>query len=234
MNVKPFDNPRIREALSYAISRAEISAKVFKSQVAPLYTLIPDGMWGHKDVMPHYRPSKTVAILKSLGYSKDNPLEITLWYTPSHYGSTESDLALTIKNQLEATGLVKCTIKYAEWATYIDYWTKGVMGMFLLGWYPDYFDPDDYMWPFLESKASPGMGSYYSNKLVDELLMDARLVSDIPGRTALYNAVQDTMIKEAPYIPLFQGQQQVVAKPNVKGILMDPVQIFRYYLLYKK
>ncbi len=234
VNVKPFNNPKIREALSYAISRAEISAKVFKSQVAPLYTLIPDGMWGHKDVMPHYRPSKTVAILKSLGYSKDNPLEISLWYTPSHYGSTESDLALTIKNQLEATGLVKCTIKYAEWATYIDYWTKGVMGMFLLGWYPDYFDPDDYMWPFLESKASPGMGSYYSNKLVDELLMDTRLVSDVPGRTALYNAVQDTMVKEAPYIPLFQGQQQVVAKPNIKGILMDPVQIFRYYLLYKK
>jgi len=234
VNDKPFDNPKIREALSYAISRAEISAKVFKSQVAPLYTLIPDGMWGHKDVMPHYRPSKTVAILKSLGYSKDNPLDINLWYTPSHYGSTESDLALTIKNQLEATGLVKCTIKYAEWATYIDYWTKGVMGMFLLGWYPDYFDPDDYMWPFLESKASPSMGSYYSNKLVDELLLDARIVSDIPGRSALYSAVQNTMVKEAPYIPLFQGQQQVVAKPNIKGIMMDPVQIFRYYLLYKK
>ena len=108
------------------------------------------------------------------------------------------------------------------------------MGMFLLGWYPDYFDPDDYMWPFLESKASPSMGSYYSNKTVDQLLLDARLLSDVPGRTALYSAVQDIMAKEAPYVPLFQGEQQVVAKPEVGGILMDPVQIFRYYLLYKK
>lgn len=234
VNVKPFDNPKIREALSYAVNRAKISSEVFMSQVAPLYTLIPDGMWGHKNVMPHYNPSKTVSILKSLGYSKDNPLKIALWYTPSHYGSTESDLALTIKNVFEATGLVKCEVKYAEWSTYIDYWTKGVMGMFLLGWYPDYFDPDDYMWPFLESKASPSMGSYYSNQTIDKLLLDARLVNDVPGRTALYNAVQDLMVKEAPYIPLFQGQQQVVAKPNIGGILMDPVQIFRYYLLYKK
>ncbi len=234
VNVKPFDNPKVREAISYAINRKQISTEIFKSQVVPLYTLIPDGMWGHKNVMPKYNPDKAVEMLKALGYSKSNPLKISLWYTPSHYGSTESDLALTIKNNLEATGLVKCEVKYAEWATYIDYWTKGVMGMFLLGWYPDYFDPDDYMWPFLESKASPSMGSYYSNKTVDQLLLDARLLSDIPGRTALYDAVQDIMAKEAPYVPLFQGEQQVVAKPEVGGILMDPVQIFRYYLLYKK
>ncbi len=234
VKIKPFDNPKVREALSYAVNRAKISSEVFSSLVSPLYTLVPDGMWGHESVMPKYDPSKTVSILKSLGYSKDNPLKITLWYTPSHYGSTEASLALTLKNVFESTGLIKCNIKYAEWATYVDYFTKGVMGMFLLGWYPDYFDPDDYMWPFLESKASPAMGSFYSNKTVDKLLLDARIVSDIPGRTALYDAVQKIMANEAPYIPLFQGQQQVATKPNIGGILLGPVQIFRYYLLYKK
>ncbi len=234
VDVKPFNNSKVREAISYAINREQIVKEVFKSQVVPLYTLIPDGMWGHKSVMPKYDPQKAIEILKSLGYSKTNPLKISLWYTPSHYGSTESDVALTIKNDLEATGYVKCDVKYAEWATYIDYLTKGIMGMFLLGWYPDYFDPDDYMWPFLESKASPSMGSHYSNKTVDQLLLDARLLNDIPGRTALYDTVQDIMAKDTPYVPLFQGEQHVVAKPNIGGIIMDPVQIFRYYLLYKK
>ena len=234
VDVKPFNNSKVREAISYAINREQIVKEVFKSQVVPLYTLIPDGMWGHKSVMPKYDPQKAIEILKSLGYSKTNPLKISLWYTPSHYGSTESDVALTIKNDLEATGYVKCDVKYAEWATYIDYLTKGIMGMFLLGWYPDYFDPDDYMWPFLESKASPSMGSHYSNKTVDQLLLDARLLNDIPGRTALYDTVQDLMAKDTPYVPLFQGEQHVVAKPNIGGIIMDPVQIFRYYLLYKK
>ncbi len=230
---KQFSNPRLREALSYAVNRAQIAKEIFKGQVNPLYTLIPAGMWGHKDVMPHYNINKAVAKLKALGYTKAKPLSITLWYSPSHYGSTESDVALMIKNQFEKTGLVKCNVKYAEWATYVDYWTKGVMGMFLLGWYPDYFDPDDYMWPFLETSASPGMGSFYSNKSMDKLLIKARAVSSVKERTKLYYKVQEMMVKEAPYIPLFQGQQQVVAKPNIKGILMDPVQIFRYYLLSK-
>ncbi len=233
VKAKPFGNAKLRRALSYAVNRKQISKEIFKGQVTPLYTLIPAGMWGHKNVMPHYHIKKAERMLKALGYSKAKPLSITLWYSPSHYGSTESDVALMIKNQLEKTGLVKCKVKYAEWATYVDYWTKGVMGMFLLGWYPDYFDPDDYMWPFLQTSASPGMGSFYSNKKIDKLLKKARTITNIKKRARLYYKVQRIMAKQAPYIPLFQGQQHVVAKPNIKGIIMDPVQIFRYYLLSK-
>jgi len=235
-NVKqdPFGNAKIREALAYAVNRHEIESKIFAGQVKPLYTMIPVGIWGSMDVMPSQDVAKSVSILQSLGYSKDKPLNITLWYTPSHYGSTEADLALTLKNQFESTGLIKCNVNYAEWATYIDYWNKGVMGMFMLGWYPDYFDPDDFVWPFLQSSASPLMGSNYSNPTMDQLLTDARLVSDEAGRTALYDAVQKLMAKDVPYIPLFQGEQQIAAKPEVAGVLLDPVQIFRYYLLYKK
>ncbi|AEA34218.1 ABC transporter substrate-binding protein [Hippea maritima] len=231
---KPFDNPKIRKAFAYAINRTQIINDVFNGQVSPLYTLIPEGMWGHKSVMPHYNQKKAIEILKSLGYSKANPLKITLWYSPSHYGSTEAAVALTIKNQLEATGLVKCQLKSAEWATYIDYWTKGVMGMFLLGWYPDYFDPDDYMWPFLATSASPQMGCFYSNKKVDELLLKARKLTDTKDRAKVYEQVQDIMAQDAPYIPLFQGKQRVVLKPNIEGVLLDPLQIFRYYLIRKK
>ncbi len=231
---KPFNNRKIREAIAYAVDRKQIVKDVFNNQVTPLYTLIPKGMWGHKPVMPHHNIKKAEEILKSLGYSKSNPLKITLWYSPSHYGSTEAALALTIKNQLEKTGLVKCQLKSAEWATYVDYWNKGIMGMFLLGWYPDYFDPDDYMWPFLASSASNGMGSFYSNKKVDELLLKARKVVDKKERAKIYYQVQEIMAKDVPYVPLFQGKQRVVAKPNIKGLLLDPVQIFRYYLLYKK
>ncbi len=234
VNQKPFDDPRVRVALSYMINRQDIVDKVFSGQVEPLYTLIPMGMWGHKSVMPEMDVQKGVSMLSDLGYNKANPFNLTLWYTPSHYGSTEADLALTVKNHLESTGVVKCEIKYAEWPTYVDYWNQGVMGMFLLGWFPDYFDPDDYMWPFLQSSASYAMGSHYSNQEMDHLLLDARIVSDEYGRTALYGAAQELMAKEAPYITLFQGEQQVVSKPEVKGILLDPVQIFRYYLLYKE
>ncbi len=231
---KPFDNRLIRRAIAYAVDRKQIVKDVFNNQVSPLYTLIPKGMWGHKSTMPHHNLKKAIRILKKLGYTKDKPLKITLWYSPSHYGSTEAALALTIKNQLEKTGLIKCQLKSAEWATYVDYWNKGIMGMFLLGWYPDYFDPDDYMWPFLASSASNGMGSFYSNKKVDKLLLKARKIVSKRKRAKIYYKVQKIMAKDVPYVPLFQGKQRVVAKPNIKGLLLDPVQIFRYYLLYKE
>ncbi|WP_198018118.1 ABC transporter substrate-binding protein [Hippea jasoniae] len=211
---KPYGNTAIRKAFSYAIDRNQIVKDVFSGQVDPLYTLIPKGMWGHKNTFPKYNLKKAIKMLKKLGYSKEKPLKITLWYSPSHYGSTEAALALTIKNQLEKTGLVKCQLKSAEWATYTDYYFNGVMGMFLLGWYPDYFDPDDYMWPFLASSASPSMGCFYSNKTVDKLLSKARQVTDKKEREKIYEKVQKILAEEAPYIPLFQGKKELYQNPT--------------------
>ncbi len=234
-NVKkaPFDNAKIRKAIALAVDRSAIINDILAGQAAPLYTLIPIGWWGHKDVMPKRNVAEAVKILEGIGYSKSNPLKITLWYTPSHYGSTEADIAQVLASNIEETGVVKVKIKYAEWATYIDYWEHGIMGMFLLGWYPDYIDPDDYMWPFLASSASPSMGSYYSNPKVDTLLKQARKISDVAKRSELYKEVQDILGEEAPYVDLYEGIQICVTKPDIKGVLLEPTQIFRYYLLYR-
>ena len=234
-NVKkaPFDNVKVRRAIALAVNRDAIVNEVFAGRVTPLYTLIPIGWWSHKDVMPKRNVAEATKILESLGYSKSNPLEITLWYTPSHYGSTEADLAQVLASSIEETGVVKVKIKYAEWATYIDYFIKGIMGMFLLGWYPDYIDPDDYMWPFLASSASPSMGCFYSNPKMDELLKQARRVTDVKERTKLYEQAQDILGEDVPYVDLFEGIQVCVTKPDIKGVLLEPTQIFRYYLLYR-
>ncbi len=233
VKIKPFGNVKVRRALALLVNRKQIVDKVFAGMTRPLYSLIPMGMWSHKDVMPKYNPTEAKKILKSLGYSTSKPLKITLWYTPSHYGSTEADVAQVLKSQFEASGMVKVNIKYAEWATYVDYFEKGTMGMFLLGWFPDYIDPDDYTWPFLASSASPSMGSFYANKKVDELLLKARSITNKAERTKLYEEVQDILGQEVPYIDLWQGKQFCVAKKGVKGVTLEPTQIFRYYLLSK-
>jgi len=191
------------------------------------------GMWSHEDAYPKRDLEKAKELLKKAGYSETDPLKIDLWYTPTHYGGTESDVAQVLKESLEETGMIEATIKYAEWSTYIDYFLNGTMGMFLLGWYPDYIDPDDYTAPFVSTEGGRSLGSFYSDPVMDKLLEYARRFGDVDVRTAFYDVIQEKMTKDVPYLPLWQGVATAAAQPNVKGILLEPTQIFRYYIIEK-
>ena len=65
--------------------------------------------------------------------------------------------------------MVKVDLKSAEWGTYKDQWNKKEMPAFLLGWYPDYVDPDDYTAAFASTEGSKGEGINFSNPAWDAL-----------------------------------------------------------------
>jgi peptide/nickel transport system substrate-binding protein len=234
INVKkpPFDNVLVRRAIAYAVDRQRIVDDVFAGLARPLYSMIPMGMWGHEDVFPKRDLDKARELLKEAGYSEANPLNIDLWYTPTHYGLTEADVAQVLKEALEETGMIKVTIKYAEWSTYIDYFLNGQMGLFLLGWYPDYLDPDDYISPFLGTEGAKSLGSFYSDPQMDEWIVEARKYTDIEKRKEFYHKIQLKLAQDVPYIPLWQGVATAASLTNVKGVLLEPTQIFRYYISY--
>ena len=54
------------------------------------------------------------------------------------------------------------TVKSAEWATYKENWHNQLMPVYLLGWYPDYIDPDNYTAAFAGTAGSRGNGIYFS------------------------------------------------------------------------
>lgn len=234
----PFDNVNVRRAIAAAVNREIICEQVFLGTTTPLYSMIPMGMWSHTDAYKDKYGEHNIELakqyLQAAGYSETNKLKIKLYYTPTHYGTMEADVAQLIKNALEETGMIEVELVYEEWATYIDHMTAGVYGMFLLGWYPDYLDPDDYIYPFVHSSGSPSLGCFYSNPTMDKLIEDARKESDISKRTEIYKDIQDLMADEVPVLPLFQGKQYCVTKPDVKGVTLDTTMIFRYYLLYRE
>ncbi|MFQ5711387.1 MAG: ABC transporter substrate-binding protein [Candidatus Geothermarchaeales archaeon] len=237
----PLDNKAVRQALAYATDRKAIADEVFMGTVTPLYSMIPGGMWSHEDVFkdvygetPNY--AKTRELLATIGYNEGNKLPLELWYTPTHYGDTEADVATVIKASWEASGVISVTVKSAEWSTYLDYMRMvvGVAPIMLFGWYPDYLDPDDYTTPFLDSAVEYRLGSYYSDPEMDELLEAARTTINIEERTKLYKQVQDKLAEDVPHIPIFQGTLYAVTQKNVKGVVLDPAMIFRYFLVYKE
>lgn len=234
INTKVINNTQVRDALAAAVCRSQIINVAFHGAMSPLYTMIPSGMWGavpvFKQIYGDCNTQMAVKLLQQAGYSPNNKLTIDLWYTPSHYGDTEQYIATLLKQQLESTGLIAVNIRTAEWATYVDYARKGAMEVYLLGWYPDYIDPDDYMVPFFRSGANSWLGNGYSNPTVDQLLDKASVLTDQAARAQIYAQVQEIVAREAPIVPLFQGKLYLVAKPNIK-VTVDPTMILRYWLI---
>ena len=238
-NQTPFDNVLLRQAVAAAIDREAICTDVYKGTVEPLYTMIPIGMWSHNDTFlteyGEHNITKARELLTQAGYSETNKFEFDLWYTPTHYGDLEADVATVIKASLEETGMMTVTLKSAEWRTYAaDYLMKGVMPILLLGWYPDYIDPDDYTTVFLHSEWSPSEGVFYNNTQMDQWLEKASVEINMTKRTIFYEQVQELMAKDAPVIPVFQGKLTAVFWPNIRGVVLDPTMILRYYLIYKE
>jgi peptide/nickel transport system substrate-binding protein len=234
----PFDNKVVRQAIAAVMDRSDIINRAIFGSGTPLYSLIPIGMMGHLDVFKDRYGDKNIELARNLlrqaGYSETNKLKIELWYTPTHYGDTEIYIATVIKEQLEATGLISVELKSAEWATYVQFIREGRLGIYLLGWYPDYLDPDNYMYPFLHSKANKWAGSGYANTEMDRILEEAQITVDMSKRGKLYEQAQKILAEDVPYIPLFQGKLYIVVREGVTGIKPSPTMLFFYSTVYKE
>jgi peptide/nickel transport system substrate-binding protein len=229
----PFDSPTVRQAISYAIDRDQISEVVYQGTHENLYSMVPMGMEGHIDAFPERDLDQARALLAEAGFDEDNPLVMDFWWTPSHYGPTEGDVASAMKQALEETGVIQVNLQSAEWATYTDYFGPGTMPTFLLGWYPDYLDPDNYLWSFAHSDASEDLGIFYSDEEMDSLLVEAQTETDPDTRMELYADIQELWTEEAPTIPFTQGQLLVVTQPGVEGVELDPTMFMHYFTLSK-
>jgi len=237
-NIPPMDNPLVRQALAAAVDRGAIAETVFFGTVEPLYSLVPNGMWSHidafKDAYGDANLELARDLLRQAGYSEDNKLKVELWYTPAHYGTTEADVAALVKAAWEATGLVEVTVKSAEWSTYLEYTRKGQLMITLYGWYPDYLDPDNYLYPFLHTGSNRWLGNPYSDTEMDNWLDEAQVATDQATREALYQQVQQKLAEDAPIVPIFQGKLYIATNKNVKGVVLDQMMLLRYWLIYKE
>jgi peptide/nickel transport system substrate-binding protein len=143
-------------------------------------------------------------------------------------------VATVLKDNLEETGLVEVNLQNTEWATYKEYINAGSMPVFLLGWYPDYLDPDNYTWSWGHSDASDDMGIFYASDEMDALLEGGQTAAELRGadRLAIYEEAQALWTVDVPTIPLTQGALLVVAQPGIEGIVLDPNMLFHYFELY--
>lgn len=233
-----FKDKVLRQAIAALVNRPEIIQKVYLGQNSPLYSMVANGMIYHTDDFKTAFGDGNIALatklLASKGYTDKKPLSFDLWYTPSHYGDTEVNMAEVMKAQIEKCPAVKVNLKSAEWATYKDNWNKKAMPVFFLGWYPDYVDPDNYTAAFAGTSGSAGMGIYFSNKTWDDMFVKEQGSTDSATRKAIFEKVQKMWADEVMTVPIWQGDLYIFTKPNVSGVKLGPTLIFNFSELKMK
>ena len=90
----------IRQAVAYTIDRQAIADNVYDGTVTPLYSMVPQGLqYATEPFKDEYGACPDVnaakAELQKAGVK--TPVDLEIWYTPSHYGTGSADEYAEIK-----------------------------------------------------------------------------------------------------------------------------------------
>ncbi len=225
----------VRQAAAQIIDRDAITQNASDGTTAPSYSIVPPGFGGQKDSFQEKYGApdveKAKAILDEAGVQ--TPVSITLGYTPTHYGPNAVDEANEFADQLTSSGLFEVELADAEWEEYQTLYKEGAYDLFILGWYPDILDADNYLTPFIRDGGFFENG--YSNEEVNALL-DAELAeTDEAAREDQIGQLQDIVAEDVPLIPSWNGQNVAITTDQVEGVqeTLDPTYIFRFWGISK-
>lgn len=225
----------VRQAVAQIVDRDAIAQDAYDGTVEPSYSIVPPGFGGQKDsfLEKYGEPDVDAAkqLLQDAGVK--TPVQLKLGYTPTHYGPNAVDEATELAAQLTDSGLFKVATDAAEWEEYQTLYKEGAYDLFILGWYPDILDADNYLSPFLRDGGF--YANNYSNGQVNKLL-DAELAeTDAAEREEIIGQIQDIVAEDVPLIPSWNGQNVAVAGEGMEGVreTLDPTYIFRFWQISK-
>jgi peptide/nickel transport system substrate-binding protein len=136
-----------------------------------------------------------------------------------------------IKEQLEETGMIVVNLKSQNWAEYVDGFVAGEAPFFILGWFPDFTDPDNWLTPFASCLQSPDNGVNYCNPEMDALLTEAATSTDPAVREDLYQQIGELYAEDVPTIPLFWEPEYITYRKGIEGVAIGGSFEFNYNVL---
>jgi peptide/nickel transport system substrate-binding protein len=209
----PFDNAKVREALNYALNRAEIvQAALFGAGVAggPLSPALKDWAIDVQE-LPCFMPSadKAQALLKDAGVA--TPLAVTLLVLPRQ---DIKDIAQVVQAQLNKAGF-KVELKIPELGAFVQDWRNSNFEAFV-STNAGSIDPDDNFYRTFRTGGSTNVFKY-TNPEVDKLLDAARADLNATSRKAAYMSLQKLLACDGPVAFMTYGQLFSAMRDNIKG-----------------
>ncbi|BES84436.1 glutathione ABC transporter substrate-binding protein GsiB [Pectobacterium araliae] len=234
MNVtqKPFDNPKVRQALNYAINKEALIKVAFSGYATPAEGPLPNSIDYSVKYHPWpYDPAKARELLKEAGYP--DGFTTTLW--SSHNHSTAQKVLQFTQQQLAQVGVkVQVTAMDAgQRAAEVE--GKGVketgVRLFYTGWSASTGEADWALSPLFASASWPPAQfntAFYSNPQVDADLANALKTTDRAEKQKLYKDAQDKIWADAPWIFLATERLVSANSKRLTGFYVMPDTLFSF------
>ncbi|MDE9452335.1 oligopeptide ABC transporter substrate-binding protein OppA [Xenorhabdus bovienii] len=215
----PFNDPRIRKALSLALDRNIIANKIVAQGQIPAYTLLPKGIGGFNLKQPDYASwtqakciEKARQLLNEAGFNKSNPFKFNLTYNTSEI---HKKIAIAAASMWKKNLGVIANLQAQEWKVMLDNEHEGKFDVVRAGWIGDYNNPMSFLNIFTSENTNNT--SLYANKSFDDLVKKAENTND----QADFQQAIDLFTEDAPIIPVYYYVNAVLVKPYIGGYYSD-------------
>jgi len=219
---KPFDNVLVRRAFAMAIDK-NVFPKILRRGERPADSFIPPALAGSaKDSGMPFDPDLAKRVLAQAGYKTGAEVPaIDLLYP------NREDVRLIVEatqDQLKRNLGVRVNLVNQEWKVYLATVRKDAPPLFRNSWGADFPDPETFMNLF--TSYNRNNDTKWSSPAYDALIETAEAERDPVKRADMYRRADRIMCREAcAIVPAFLATQNIMVKPWVKGIAMNPLDL---------
>lgn len=224
MNVqmKPLDNPKVREAIRYAIDYTGITDQLLSGNAEVLQTVIPDGLLAANTEQIFKRDlAKAKSLLQEAGVG---PFTIELLTPTGNLGIVPlADLDAKLQADLAEVGIT-LDVKQQQESELLATYRASKGPIILERWGPDYPDPNTNVTPFSDiNDKSIAKRVNWEDKTAIDMAAKAKLELDPAKRVTMYKELTDYVAHNGPYAILFQPKQLLAVRSNVTGFAWNPM-----------
>ena len=222
---EPFNNPKVRQAISMMVDKDEMISGVYEGFGIPAIGPLAPGIFGfNEDTKPlSYNVEEAKKLMKEAGL--EDGFKTSVW---TNDNPQRADMAVILQDSLKELN-IDVKIEQMEFGTYLEKTAQGEHDMFILGWSNPTGDADYGMYALFHSsqKGDPGNRSFYENTDVDKLLEEGRREADPDARLKIYTEAQEHLIEDAPMIYIHHQEYLVGLSDEIEGFSIDTSGIYQ-------
>ena len=246
MNSDPLKQKLVRQAIASLVDRKLLNERILQGQGEALYSMIPISFEAYKPVFQteygDHNIEKARQLLQQAGYSKENPVTVEIWHSSGSITASIVAALLKALSKRDLDGAIQFQPNSIASAAFFRNVGRGLYESAVSNWYPDFLDPDNYIYPFLycakgstakgcEEGGSQGQGSFYYSEEMNRLIDQQRKESDPAKRNEIFARIQTLLGQEVPYLPLWQTKDFAFAQNGIKGVFINPSQTFPFWTI---
>ncbi|MFD5224750.1 ABC transporter substrate-binding protein [Microbacterium sp. NPDC058342] len=227
--IAPFDDPKVRKAITYAIPYEKLIDDVMKGQASPMRSSVASSTPGFTDEGndASHDLDKAKALLAEAGY----PDGFTFDFTLGSGFSDWNDDAVLIQAELAKIGVTMNITNMAR-AQFLEALAGKQVQSYISRWTSFVNDPGYHLGLLMTSEGTSNYMNY-DNARVDQLWKEAASEPDADVRNEKYGEMQKLISEEAPWAYLYEYNIAVAHGEGLEGYTSYPDGLIRFFQLSK-